>query len=155
MSKKKSERLSPVATERFRRPRATGTWARPKSRCRESSEDRKRTISVIMAVFHSASTRMLHLSRCQSENACTRKAASVVELVLSVSRSWELPFLPYRYKLENVAVSFVFELLVCSKSELVQNFQLQKELRIVDQGQYLSVRIVINIEDCTIKNCEA
>ncbi len=44
-----------------------------------------------------------------SENACACKAASVVKSTLSVSRSREFPFLLYRCKLENVAVSFVFE----------------------------------------------
>jgi hypothetical protein len=72
-----------------------------------------------MAMFHSAATRMLQLSQSQSKNAFKRKAESVVESVLSVSRSGELPFLLYRRKLENVAVSYVFELLVCNKSELV------------------------------------
>ena len=57
--------------------------------------------------------------KCLGKNAFKRKAESVVESVLSVSRSGELPFLLYRRKLENVAVSYVFELLVCNKSELV------------------------------------
>jgi hypothetical protein len=33
----------------------------------------------------------------------------------------------------------------CYKSELVWNGQLKKELRIVDWGQYLSIRLVNNI----------
>jgi hypothetical protein len=60
----------------------------------------------------------------------------------------ELPFLLYQFELENVAVSFVLYFVVCNKSELVKNSQ----LRIVDWGQYLSVRLVNNIESCEIKN---
>jgi hypothetical protein len=59
-----------------------------------------------------------------SENACARKAASVIALMRSGSRSSKMPFLPHWSKLENVAVFFVFVPLLCSKSELVENFQL-------------------------------
>jgi hypothetical protein len=58
------------------------------------------------------------------ENTCTRKAVSIIALTCSSSRSSKLPFLTYHSKLENVAVFFVFVPLVCSKSELVKNFQL-------------------------------
>ncbi len=74
---------------------------------------------VIMALFHSVEMKYCSLCGVKSENACERKAGSVIKLTLSVSRSCELPFLLYRCKVENVAVSFVFELLVCDKSELV------------------------------------
>ena len=72
-------------------------------------------------MFHLASSRTSQLSQRQSENACAckAKAASVVESALSVLRSREFPFLLYWCKLENVVVSFVFESLVCNKSELV------------------------------------
>ena len=110
---------------------------------------------VITAVFHLAASNMPQLRHHQSENICMRKAASVIESALSVSRSWELPFLLYRCKLENVAVSFVFESLVCNSLNLSRISSLKRSLKIVDQGQYLSVRLVNNIEDCTIKNWEA
>jgi hypothetical protein len=78
---------------------------------------------VITAVFHSVETKHRSLAS-PSENACTLKAASVISSMRSGSRSSKLPFLPYQSKLENVAVFFVFVPLVCSKSELVENFQL-------------------------------
>jgi hypothetical protein len=55
----------------------------------------------------------------KSENICTCKAASVIALMFSGSRLSEFPLLPHRSKLDNVAVSFVIEPLVCNKSELV------------------------------------
>ncbi len=79
--------------------------------------------SVIMVVFHSVETKCRSLA-LPSENACTRKAASIIASTRSGSRSSKLPFLPHRSKLENVAVFSDFVLLVCSKSELVENFQL-------------------------------
>jgi hypothetical protein len=74
---------------------------------------------VIIALFRSAKTKHRHLCVAKSENICAHKAVSVVASTLSGSRSRELPFLLYHSKLENVAVSFVFESLVCNKSELV------------------------------------
>ncbi len=76
-----------------------------------------------MAVFHSVGMKHRSLA-LPSENACVRKAASVVALTRCGSRSSKLPFLAYRSKLENVAVSFVLVPLLCNKSELVENFQL-------------------------------
>jgi hypothetical protein len=73
---------------------------------------------VITVLFHSVKT------ASPSENACASKAASIIVSMHSGSRLSKLLFLPYLSKLENVAVSFVFELLVCNKSELVENFQL-------------------------------
>jgi len=74
---------------------------------------------VIIALFRSAKTKRRHLCVAKSENVCAHIAASIVALTLSGSRSCKLPFLLYQSKLENVAVSFVFESLVCNKSELV------------------------------------
>ncbi len=79
--------------------------------------------TVITAVFHSVEIECRSLA-LPSENACARKAASVIASTCSGSRSSKLPFLPHRSKLENVAVFFVFVPLVHSKSELVENFQL-------------------------------
>jgi hypothetical protein len=78
---------------------------------------------VIMAVFLSVETERRSLVS-PSENACSCKAASVIASTCSGSRSLKLLFLPRQSKLENVAVFFVFVPLVCSKSELVENFQL-------------------------------
>jgi len=36
--------------------------------------------------------------------------------------------------------------LLCNKSELVENCQLYKELRIVARGQYLSTQLVVNLK---------
>jgi hypothetical protein len=77
---------------------------------------------VITEPFHSVGTKHRSLA-LPSENACARKAASVVAPTRSGSRSSKLLFLAYRSELENVAVSFVFVPLLCSKSELVRNFQ--------------------------------
>jgi hypothetical protein len=77
---------------------------------------------VITAVFHSVETKCRSLV-LPSENTCASKAASIVAS-RSGSRSSKLLFLAYQSKLENVAVFFVFVLLVCSKAELVENFQL-------------------------------
>jgi len=74
---------------------------------------------VITALFHSAKTKCRSLCITKSENVCARKAASIVASMLSGSRLSEFPFLLHQSKLENVAVSFVVELLVCNKSELV------------------------------------
>ncbi len=60
--------------------------------------------SVITALFHSAKMKRRSLCIAKSENVCMRKAASVIALTLSGSRSCELPFLLYQSKLENVAV---------------------------------------------------
>ncbi len=87
------------------------------------STDNIKDSSVITVVFHSVETKCRSLA-LPSENDCTCKAASVVALMRSGSRSSKLLFLPHRSKLENVAVFFVFVPLVCSKSELVENFQL-------------------------------
>jgi hypothetical protein len=62
---------------------------------------------VIMAAFHSVGTKCRSLAS-PSENTCACKAASIVALALSGSRSSKLPFLAYHSKLENVAVSFIF-----------------------------------------------
>ncbi len=77
---------------------------------------------VITAVFHSVETKCRSLVS-PSENTCARKAASIVASC-SGSRLSKLLFLAYQSKLENVAVLFVFVPLVCSKAELVKNFQL-------------------------------
>jgi hypothetical protein len=39
-----------------------------------------------------------------------------------------------------------FVLLLYNKSELVKNWQLLKELRIVARGQYLSTQLVVNLK---------
>ena len=78
---------------------------------------------VVTAVFHSVRMKRRSLAS-PSENACVRKAVSIVALTCSGSRSSKLPFLAYRSKLENVAVFFVFVPLLCTKSELVENLQL-------------------------------
>jgi hypothetical protein len=76
-----------------------------------------------MAVFHPIGFERRSLVS-PSENACTRKAASVVAPKRSGSMSSKLQFLPHQSKLENVAVSFVSCTVDCNKSELVKNFQL-------------------------------
>ncbi len=76
-----------------------------------------------MVAFHSVGTKCKSLVS-PSENACAHKAASIIAPTRSGSRSSKLPFLTYRSKLENVAVFFVSVPLLCSKSELVENFQL-------------------------------
>jgi hypothetical protein len=106
---------------------------------------------VITALFHTAVTKMLELVQHQMWKWLCAQAASVITSMLCGSRLWELSFLLYQFELENVAVSFVLYFVVCNKSELVKNSQ----LRIVDWGQYLSVRLVNNIESCEIKNWEA
>ncbi len=78
---------------------------------------------MITILFHSVEMKCRSLAS-PSENACEHKAASVVVSMRSGSRLSKLLFLPYWSKLENVAVFFAFEPLVCSKSELVENFQL-------------------------------
>ncbi len=75
-----------------------------------------------MAVFHSVETKHRSLVS-PSEDACTRKAASIVASTHSGSRLSKLPFLAYGSKLENVALFIVFILVVCSKSELVKNLR--------------------------------
>jgi hypothetical protein len=74
---------------------------------------------VIIALFRSAKTKRKHLCVAKSENVCAHIAVSVIMSTLSGSRSRKLLFLLYQSKLENVAASFVFESLVCNKSELV------------------------------------
>jgi len=76
-----------------------------------------------MAAFHSVGMKHRSLA-LPSENACAQKAASVIAPTYSGSRSLKLPFLAYWSKLENVTVFFVSVLLLCSKSELVENLQL-------------------------------
>jgi hypothetical protein len=64
-----------------------------------------------MILFHSVETQHRSLAS-PNENACTRKAVSVVVSTRSGSRLSKLLFIPHRSKLENVAVFFVFEPLV-------------------------------------------
>ncbi len=78
---------------------------------------------VITAGFHSVGMKCRSLAS-PSENACVGKAASIVALTHSGSRSSKLLFLTYWSKLENTAVFFVFVPLLCTKSELVKNLQL-------------------------------
>ncbi len=71
-----------------------------------------------MTLFHTAAT---------NADACAvskwkwlrTQVASIIMSMLCGSRSWELPFLLYRYELENAAVSFLLYFVVCNKSELV------------------------------------
>jgi hypothetical protein len=76
--------------------------------------------SVITAAFHSVGMKHRGLAS-SSENACTRKAASVVVLTRSGSRLLKLPF---RKCCSFLCPLYCCYVLICNKSELVKNCQL-------------------------------